>query len=137
MAGAGQARDQVTGYNTQLMWLTGLQDKVLVTQCSLLPFFGMCFEDLRQPALRHHGSFGMEAPHLHQEVGGGVAISSATSAWGYPSLPSARAGGHPDSLTSSLDSKEMPHHSSWQIQICGKEFCLAAETALLLPTSQV
>lgn len=36
----------------QLTWLTGLQDKVLLTQRCPRPFFGMCFEDVReQPVL--------------------------------------------------------------------------------------
>ena len=38
-----------------------------------------------------------------------------------------RPGSHPDSLTASLDSKEMSHHSSWHKQCWGEGPCLAVE----------
>lgn len=56
-----------------------------------------------------------------------MAASSASSARGYPSLPPAQAW-QPPSLTSSLDSKEMPHHSSWHAGYWGAGFGLAVES---------
>lgn len=63
-----------------------------------------------------------------------MTTSSATSAWG-PLFLLPRPGSHPDSLTSSLDSKEMLHHSSWHIQYWGEGSCIAVEKTALLPLS--
>ena len=45
--------------------------------------------------------------------------------WHLHLLP--KPGSHPDSLTTSLDSKEMSHHSSWHKQCWGEGPCLAVE----------
>lgn len=101
-----------------------------------LPFYGMCLEDLRKPVLiapsqPWHGdtpSTGVDrwrGDYLLCNLSLGLPLSSFC-----PGLAATQT-----VLISSLDSKEMPHHSSWHFRWLGEGSCLAVEncTASSLP----